>query len=114
MPRGGSRPKSRAPLEKPPCRRSSQRFRFFSPPISSGETSATIGSKQPIVPRRLRLASTIRGSSEPSRTLRSWIAPETTRAASSLVSPCNVCTNNSSSRFVSFDSIFCRLRRWAS
>ena len=87
-PRGGSRPNSRAPLEKPPCRRLSHRFRFFSPPISSGETSATIGSRQPVVPRRLRLASTIRGSSEPSRTLRSWIAPETTRAASSLVSPC--------------------------
>ena len=76
MPRGGSRPNSRARAEKPPRRRLSHRFRFFSPPISSGETSAAIDSRQPVVPSRLRLASTIRGRSEPSSTLSSWMAPD--------------------------------------
>ena len=82
----------------------SHRFRLFSPPISSGETSAAIDSRQPVVPSRLRLASTIRGRSATSSTLSSWIAPATTRAASSVVSPRNVCTSISSSRLVSLDS----------
>ena len=71
---GRGRTRGAGPI-KPPCRRFSQRLRFFSPPISSGETSATIDSRQPVVPSRLRLASTIRGRSGASSTLWSWIAP---------------------------------------
>ena len=56
--------------EKPPCRRLSHRFRLVNPPISSGKTSATIGSRQPEFPSRLRFASTIFGNSAISRTLR--------------------------------------------
>ena len=56
-------PYSSACREKPPRRRLSQAFRFFSPPMSSTEKSTAMSPRLPMLPSNVRLASTSLGRS---------------------------------------------------